>query len=208
MLKDNSTFLFGMVEWRVMNETCQQLSEIKKESFCWLNDWPSVFFCLWVWIRKKRMNGKEVKKYSPIQLFLAGFLDGCRVKHPVMWIKRQVTIRTAVAWCMFWSGFAFLVSMIITDILRMSSGSAKMNLFVFYPLSVIMQFLCSPQHKLIANTVQRKILLFEAKSLSYLFLFSSERPFVFIVLFVCVCSTQMLQEIKVAARLLLQEVIR
>jgi len=111
------------------------------------------------------MSGKEeAKRYTATQLIIAGIRDGLNLKLPFKWIKRQVVIRTAVAWCVFWSSAAFLASMVITDVLGISGESTFMNLFVFYPLSAIMQFLCSPQHKLIANTMQRKIQHFEAKN--------------------------------------------
>jgi len=106
----------------------------------------------------------SAKRYSASDLIIAGIRDGLNVKYSMKWILRQVTIRTAVAWCVFWSSAAFLVSMFLTDFLGISGKSSSVNFFVFYPLSAVILFLCSPQHKLIANTIQRKIQHVEAKN--------------------------------------------
>jgi len=106
----------------------------------------------------------EVKRYSALELFIAGIRDGLNLKYPIRWILRQVTVRTAVAFCVYWSSAAFFFSMVITDILGMHGESTTIKLLVFYPLSAVIQFFCSPQHKLIADIIQRRIQHFEAKN--------------------------------------------
>jgi len=116
------------------------------------------------------MSGNPAKgvqqRPAALELFLAGLKDGVHVTVPFKWVMRQVTIRTAVAYCMYWSGMAFMVSMFLYDFFGLSGGSFIQNLFIFYPLTTLIQFMCRPQHNLIAATVQRKTQLAAAKNVA------------------------------------------
>ena len=113
------------------------------------------------------MNARDrARRYTAAELLAAGVAAGLRLRTPIKWIARQVTVRSAVASCVYTSGMAFLLSMVAADLLGAGAQPTHaQNVFLYYPLCTVVQLLCSPRHKLIATTVQQKSQLAAAKSL-------------------------------------------
>jgi len=101
--------------------------------------------------QKKEEDEKQKQRQAELKkLFLCGLRDGgigSSFARVLLTIRSNCVIRTAIAWCMFWSGLAFFVTMVLADFFGASGDTMVQSLFLFFPLTTFIQFLCSPQHK-------------------------------------------------------------
>ena len=101
----------------------------------------------------------QYTRYTTPQLFLAGLVSGVKLDIPAKWVRRHHEVRGAVAWCVFWAGVAFFVSLAVAEAVVAwwpTLNKATVRVCLMYACNMVLQSICSSPHRLIAASLQQK----------------------------------------------------